>query len=1169
MNLMIGAKTMKKIITLVSALAIVAMAAVSCSLEEQNVQEEIQNTEIQMVEVQFGAESVDPVATKATLTPNDSENAFAAAWDNGDQIDIAYMYQNYETEEEDYGDATASWNGSYFVTTLPQKSAAAWNYGASYPKKNSYGSIKFDGNRIQKGNNYNSLYDVMLSSVNVENAIQGKDDDGNNIVFPMVRQTAIAYFHLTSSLNEPVLSATLKANDGFIATQYAYISGGAFIPSNGSAEEGALDEITIEFEEGTAPSAQDFTLWFNVLPTIYQSMSLKIETEHHECTISKGPGNDYYMYEAGKLYKVKSNIDSKWQEKGGDTPFVSSYELITSTSDIKPGKYIIAAKVGEQYIAMTKDIEAKIVGEVVTVSSNQIAAADGESYAWVLEYCNDGYSIYNGASFLTYSSSTNLGSETEAYEWTIKEATTHGSFRVAATTGTNRGLLYRAGDINKFGGYSTTNVSDSGEYYDVELFKYRSSGTTEETYTVSVADIVGGSVSVSPASAKEGAIISLTATPNENYAFSSWNVTNDTTQEVITVTDDQFTMPASNVTVSATFVESQTGDIVFTKYSGDIVEGDYIIYSDGGAMNTTVSSNRLQYMEVAVANSQIINPDASIIWHIAKSGEYWTIFNESDAKYAASTSSKNQATTTNDGTSDNAKWSVSYDENYIFVNYARGKAISDPNNKYLRRNDSYGFACYALSTGTAPELYKKGSSNIPPTIATPQFSIPGGSYYEAQTIELTCSTEGATIYYSLNDSVYTEYTSAISIAETTTVNAYAQKAEVTSEIVSATYTIVTLPVLTTVQEIFEKATDAGNTATPVKVTFNNWVVSGIKNNSSSSDIYVTDGTKGFIIYASSDHGFEVGDILSGTAVECKVQLYNKSAEIKDITSSSSGLTVTNGGVLTPYFASIADLSGVNTGALISINNVTFNGTEFADNDSNKIKPFNSLFNYSALTSGQKYNVTGVYLQYNSTKEILPRSADDISEVVATKYAINIDTNIQNGTVTASATEAAEGVEITLTPTNESGYHFAAWDVKDASNNPIVVNNNNTFTMPASAVTVSAIFEKDSDDQPTPHAFTFSEVASQKSWENGVAQTDVTIDETHFVVSGGGNNGKYYTSDTTWRFYSGGGLTISVSGGKKITSVVSNPSQTFTISDNGEATISFSGTVKFKSITVYY
>ena len=77
-------------------------------------------------------------------------------------------------------------------------------------------------------------------------------------------------------------------------------------------------------------------------------------------------------------------------------------------------------------------------------------------------------------------------------------------------------------------------------------------------------------------------------------------------------------------------------------------------------------------------------------------------------------------------------------------------------------------------------------------------------------------------------------------------------------------------------------------------------------------------------------------------------------------------------------------------------------------------------------------------------------------VTETTYTVTIDENIKNGIVTADPTEAAEGVTVTLTATPNANYTFGSWTVKDASNADVAVNSN-TFTMPASNVTVSASF----------------------------------------------------------------------------------------------------------------
>lgn len=98
-------------------------------------------------------------------------------------------------------------------------------------------------------------------------------------------------------------------------------------------------------------------------------------------------------------------------------------------------------------------------------------------------------------------------------------------------------------------------------------------------------------------------------------------------------------------------------------------------------------------------------------------------------------------------------------------------------------------------------------------------------------------------------------------------------------------------------------------------------------------------------------------------------------------------------------------------------------------------------------------------------------------------------------------------------------------------------------------------------------FTFSEIADANDWSNGTAYTTVEDDPVTLTANGGGNNGKYYTSDKSWRMYNGGSVSITVSNGS-VTSVSSTPEQTFTISE-GIATLSLTATVKFTAITVNY
>lgn len=78
--------------------------------------------------------------------------------------------------------------------------------------------------------------------------------------------------------------------------------------------------------------------------------------------------------------------------------------------------------------------------------------------------------------YLTYGSSTNLATPTSlGKHWTVS-AGTYGSFRFAdtstATESTKRGLIFRGGTYNQFGGYSIANV-DGEEYFDIDLYEYQ------------------------------------------------------------------------------------------------------------------------------------------------------------------------------------------------------------------------------------------------------------------------------------------------------------------------------------------------------------------------------------------------------------------------------------------------------------------------------------------------------------------------------------------------------------------------------------------------------------------------------------------------------------------------------------------------------------------------
>lgn len=254
----------------------------------------------------------------------------------------------------------------------------------------------------------------MCGSATAEGADAGKTADGKNIVFEMTRQTAIAYFHLTSDLDEEVVSAKLsvEGNGAYLSTSDVqigknksgnidYAKGYVFTETEGVASK----EIKLTFDAGTAPMSSDFKLWFNVLPTIYNKMTLTVETTNSTLTISRNAKDkNGDLYEAGKLYKVSKSIPrEKWVKKEAA---VETYNIITSETELEDGNYIICMALNSnlknrQYLGNEKgakpSTKAIVDKEGITISADysQISVDPTKMNLaqWSFKKTADGFSI--------------------------------------------------------------------------------------------------------------------------------------------------------------------------------------------------------------------------------------------------------------------------------------------------------------------------------------------------------------------------------------------------------------------------------------------------------------------------------------------------------------------------------------------------------------------------------------------------------------------------------------------------------------------------------------------------------------------------------------------------------------------------------------------------------
>lgn len=222
---------------------------------------------------------------------------------------------------------------------------------------------------------------------------------------------------------------------------------------------------------------------------------------------------------------------------------------------------------------------------------------------------------------------------------------------------------------------------------------------------------------VNPGTIEAGAKV-VFAGETANYTFTK----EVTLSKALTFPESQ--LAVINLTLAEENCTKKVAGNAYVLHEDELIEGDYLVVYEGKAMKASVTKNRLDCSDVTVENNTIENSDASIVWHISQSGNYWTIFNKNNNKYAASTDTKNQAQLLDNGSDDKSLWTVTKTakaSTFEFVNKANSAAKINAN---LRNNGDYGFACYGTSTGGPLSLYRLSGpiDNTIPTLSVDQTS---------------------------------------------------------------------------------------------------------------------------------------------------------------------------------------------------------------------------------------------------------------------------------------------------------------------------------------------------------------------------------------------------------------------------------------------------------------
>ena len=224
---------------------------------------------------------------------------------------------------------------------------------------------------------------------------------------------------------------------------------------------------------------------------------------------------------------------------------------------LKAGSATISAKY-ESDTTMGEQTTAPItVGKrVITVTAdNKSMTVNGTLPTFTVTYGNLPSGVQAADIFGTLASAS-----------TTTDGKTTGSFDITVTTPvlkTEAGANYEVGAVTK--GTLTVNPRPSSG---------GGGGSSVSTYSVTVGKTENGSVSISPKSASKGSTVTITVTPDKGYVLETLTVLDKNDKEIkLTEKNGKytFTMPASKVTVKATFMDDNT----MLNYFVDVKVGDY------------------------------------------------------------------------------------------------------------------------------------------------------------------------------------------------------------------------------------------------------------------------------------------------------------------------------------------------------------------------------------------------------------------------------------------------------------------------------------------------------------------------------------------------------------------------------------------------------------------
>lgn len=294
--------------TIYQAISIVLVALfASCNSDETNAPA----TPGGMTPVRFQAAVDTDDKTRANIDVDGDR--FTGTWEEGDAMGVLYSVPGSSAFSEP-GRFVYNDNAFAFEGELPT-ATGEWQYMAFYPHAAVSGntaSIPFGNLRSQKGSEFNCASDALVAEMlGFSNAKQGETDEGEPVKFRLNRLTsilnlsvqggagagdAVRHILLTSENDGQPLSA--QSIDFDISTL------GADVALNAGARSNV---IALGFDPGTAPAADAFEAYFNILPGNYDRLTFDVITEAKQIgTVTVTRDDPERKFAAGMLYRKEA-----------------------------------------------------------------------------------------------------------------------------------------------------------------------------------------------------------------------------------------------------------------------------------------------------------------------------------------------------------------------------------------------------------------------------------------------------------------------------------------------------------------------------------------------------------------------------------------------------------------------------------------------------------------------------------------------------------------------------------------------------------------------------------------------------------------------------------------------------------------------------------------------